>query len=105
MDFSKISSIASNMQPAEWNGKFEENTITENITFKDGSKMSLVIELETVSDKMFGSAQNIINGFIDDEEEYEEEYDNEFYVMVEENGNSFAIHKDILDVYMEMIEA
>jgi len=105
MDFSKISSIASNMQPAEWNGKFEENTITENITFKDGSKMSLVIELETVSDKMFGSAQNIINGFIDDEEEYEEEYDDDFYVMVEENGNSFAIHKDILDVYMEMIEA
>lgn len=104
MDFSKISSIASNMQPAEWNGKFEENTITENITFKDGSKMSLVIELENVSDKMFGSAQNIINGFIDDEEEYEEEYDDEFYVMVEENGNSFPIHKDVLDVYMEMLE-
>lgn len=105
MDFSKISSIASNMQPAEWNGKFEENKITENIIFKDGSKMSLVIELETVSDKMFGSAQNIINGFIDDEEEYEEEYDDEFYVMVEENGNSFPIHKDVLDVYIELMES
>ena len=105
MDFSKISSIASNMQPAEWNGKFEENTITENITFKDGSKMSLVIELENVSDKMFGSAQNVLNGFIDDEEEYEEEYDDDFYVMVEEDGNSFPIHKDVLDVYMELMES
>jgi len=105
MNYSKISNIASDMMPSEWNGKFEENKITENITFTDGSKMSLVFELESPLEKMFN--KNVEIAFIEedvDEYEDEEEDDEEIYVMVEENGKSFPIHKDVLDVYIQMME-
>ncbi len=104
MNYSKISNIASDMMPSEWNGKFEENKITENITFTDGSKMSLVFELESPLEKMFN--KNVEIAFIEEDvDEYEdEEDDEEIYVMVEENGKSFPIHKDVLDVYIQMME-
>jgi len=105
MNYSKISNIASDMMPSEWNGKFEENKITENITFTDGSKMSLVFELESPLEKMFN--KNVEIAFIEedvDEYEDEEDDDEEIYVMVEENGKSFPIHKDVLDVYLQMME-
>ena len=104
MNYSKISNIASDMMPSEWNGKFEENKITENITFTDGSKMSLVFELESPLEKMFN--KNVEIAFIEEDvDEYEdEENDEEIYVMVEENGKSFPIHKDVLDVYLQMME-
>lgn len=102
MNFSKISTLTSGMFPAEWNGKYEDNVITEQITYGDGSKMTLIFEIEDSIESIM--AQSSEDYYHEDSIENDEDIDDEVYVMVEENGKSFPIHKDVLDVYMELME-
>jgi len=106
MEYTKISQFTKFSVPIKWSGEFDGQKIQEKITYKDGTELEMFLEL---GDK--NQIQNNLERLysehiqIEDVSEYEEDdEDDDCYVMVEENNKSFLVHKDILDVYLELIE-
>lgn len=84
MNFTKIAEISSHNIPIEWNGEFDGEIMEENILFHDGSVLEMKLTLNLPEMEM--------------EEEDEED---DIYVLVEDNGITMKVHKDMLDVFLE----
>jgi hypothetical protein len=109
MNNSKIFQFSKSVAPIKWTGEYDGVKIKEKIVYSDGSELEMLL---TLSNNDIDSMENKLNDLFHlYEEDYEdidkEDIDDEndsVYVIVEENGNSFPIHKDVLDIYMEMME-
>ena len=109
MNNSKIFQFSKSVAPIKWTGGYDGVKIKEKIVYSDGSELEMLL---TLSNNDIDSMENKLNDLFHlYEEDYEdidkEDIDDEndsVYVIVEENGNSFPIHKDVLDIYMEMME-
>tara|TARA_Y100000813_G_scaffold164370_1_gene125388 strand:+ start:1226 stop:1564 length:339 start_codon:yes stop_codon:yes gene_type:complete len=102
---SKIKNMTKSSVPLKWEGEFDGSIMKESVTYQNGAVVEMQLSLSQVNDndvmKMLDNEIEI--EFLNEDDEDQEDGIDEMYVMVEENGKKFPIHKDILPDYMEMI--
>lgn len=101
MDYTKAAQFTKFSVPVKWSGEFDGTKMQEKITYRDGTELEINLCLSENSE-VTNNLENIYEQIQHHEYEDEEEID-ECYVVVEENETSFLVHKDVLDVYMELM--
>lgn len=106
MNNSKIFQVSKSSVPLQWSGKFDGIKLEEKITYDDGSELEMILTLNNESSTIENKLNDVFHFVENNEDDFEDEEEleiNDMYVMVEEDGNAFPIHKDILPDYMEMV--
>lgn len=106
MQKTKIEAITEKFIPIEWTGNFDGKKIIEKVEYQDGTILEMELKLSKArqaspSETFSGTIPQVL---IEIEDEYDDEDDDEIYVMVGDEENPELVHKDILDVYVECME-
>lgn len=110
MEKSKIAEITEKFIPIEWNGNFDGKKVIEKVEYQDGTILEMELKLSKArqaspSETFSGTIpQVLIDVEIEDDYDDEDDEDEELYVLCGDKENPQLVHKDVMDLYLEVMD-